>query len=71
MNEQPDMFELAGLDFTEEQKELCNRFGLDIFALQGLLIEPSDPIADYFSTLPQVKIKSKTKNWDKKKFYER
>jgi len=43
MNEQPDMFELAGLDFTEEQKELCNRFGLDIFALQGLLIEPSDP----------------------------
>ena len=69
MNEQPDKFELAGLNFTEEEKEYCNRFGLDIFALQGLLTESSDQMADYFSTLPQTKVKSKTKSWDKKRFY--
>ncbi|NFQ84166.1 M3 family metallopeptidase [Clostridium sporogenes] len=66
MNSTLDEFDLAGLNLTEEQKNEYKKLDGDMERIANLLAE----IKPF--NIKEIKIlnKSKTKTWNKNKFYE-
>ncbi|MBU3145747.1 DUF4406 domain-containing protein [Clostridium sp. CF012] len=73
-----DKFELAGFNLTEDQKNAFNRLGIALEKLRALIKVPEKTLAEKCLNLFEEfeplqfsdEIKSKTKNWNRKRFYD-
>jgi len=73
-----DQFELAGFNLTEEQKKACIELGITMEQLRALIGSPEEKLAEKCKKLIeefkplqfQNEMKNKTKNWNRKRFYD-
>jgi hypothetical protein len=73
-----DEFDLAGFNFSDEQKEKIIELGVSIEKLKAALADPLDTLAEKMKELAEKfppleyepEIKQKNKSWKKNRFYD-